>query len=197
MRKILSAALLLTHFTLSAQLQKGTWTVSASSDAPPKFQFRTNSSHAKNYQFSLQPQFGYMLTDQLEAGAGLVFSAYGSSYKYGVPEVMTKNRNTELGAQVFTRYYLKKDGKLIPYLVASLQYSRTTVVNTNPPAASYRNHYNEWQLRGGAGLNWFAGPRVALFSELTYTGTWGSGYGLSHGVNLNFGVRLFLGKKRK
>lgn len=197
MRKILSAALLLTHFTLSAQLQKGTWTVSASTDAPPKFQFRSYSNQAKNYQLSLQPQFGYMLTDQLEAGAGLVFAVYGSRYNYGTPDVVTKNRNTQLGAEVFTRYYLKKDGKLIPYLVAGMQYSRTTVVNTNPPAASYRNHYNEWQFRGGAGLNWFAGPRVALFSELTYTGSWGNGNGYTNGVNLNFGVRLFLGKKRK
>lgn len=197
MRIFIFTLLLLSHFTLSAQLKKGTFNVGVSTDAPFRVKGSTNGQGTRSYEFSFQPQFGYMFTDRWEIGAGPVLSFSGNRTRIDNSLPPYKNNFHTLGAQVFTRYYLKKEGKLIPYLVAGLQYGHTTMVNSSPPTPKYRYSFNEWQFRAGGGLNWFAGPRTALFSELTYTGTWGNGSGYTSGVNLNFGVRLFLGKKRK
>jgi hypothetical protein len=75
---------------------------------------------------------------------------------------------------------------------------KTNTTTTDFTGFKSTTKFSDWTAFGGVGLNWFTGSRTALFTELTYTGGGtGGGNGYTHGLNLNLGFRIFLGKKKK
>ncbi len=183
--------------TLSAQLKKGDWNINTTTDAPMNLRLRTNGPGFKSYDFSINPGVGYFLKDRWEIGGGPVVSLNGANYKDQMSGYSLKNRSSSVGLNLFTRYYLKKEGRLVPYLTLGATYLRTTGSTTDYNGIKSNYRLNQWQAGGGAGLSWFVSPKVALFAELTYTGEWGSGSGYTGGLNFKVGIQVFFNRKKK
>ncbi len=186
-----------TCFSANAQLKQGDWNFGTSTNAPFNLQLKKNNAGLRSYDFSFHPQFGYMLKDRWEIGGGPVFGFNGSRFKDGSGNTIWQNNSQSVGASLFTRYYFKSSGKLIPYLVAGIQYTHEKGSTIDINSTKYNYSQNLWQLKAGGGLNWFVAPRTALFTELTYTGDWGTGNGYLNGLNLQLGIRFYFGKKKK
>jgi hypothetical protein len=181
----------------SAQLEKGNWNINTSANAPLNLNFETRARY-KSYDFRFTPNIGYMLKDRWEIGGGPVLDFSRVRIKDFDGSYIYNSRSSSYGLNMYTRYYLKSSNKLVPYVVAGIQYMRTSATTTDFSNFKSTTKFNEMSAYGGVGLNWFTGPRSALFSELTYTGRWGSqGTGYTSGLNLNIGFRIFLGRKKK
>lgn len=181
----------------SAQLEKGTWNINTSTNAPFNLNFETRA-RLKSYDFKFTPNIGYMLKDRWEVGGGPVLNFNKVEIKDPIGNVNYNSRGNSYGFNLYTRYYFKSNHKVVPYLIAGIQYMHTNSTTTDFSGFKSTAKFNEWTAYGGAGLNWFVGPRTALFSELTYNGTWGNnGNSYTNGLNLNVGFRIFLGKKKK
>jgi hypothetical protein len=198
MRKFFTPSLLLFCSVACAQLKKGDWNIGTNTNALSNFSLRSSNSGFRSYDFRINPTFGYFVTDRLEIGSGPLLSFSGSRYTYPDNNVISKNNSSSYGLNLYTRYYLKKEGKFVPYLTANIGYVRTNMVSYTSSSNKSRYSYNEWQAGGGIGANWFVGPRAALFTELTYSGLWGNGSGYNRALNLNIGFQIYLtGRKKK
>lgn len=196
MKYFFTAAFVFTAFISSAQLQKGSWNIGTSTNAPFNLQLSSNGPGFKSYNFSFNPTVGYFLQKRWEVGGGPMFSFSGNRYKDISGNTSLKNNKESAGISVYTRYYLKDEGKLLPYLTANTMYLRTSGYSTDLSGLKSKYRLNEWQVGGGAGLNWFITPKASLFTELNYTGNWGGGSGYINGLNLKMGFQIHLGKRK-
>lgn len=197
MKYIFTSIVLLVTVTLSAQLKKGDINIGTSTNAPFTFRFDNNNTGLKSYDFTFTPSVGYFLKNRLEIGGGPSLSFTGTKYKGGTSSVSFKSNSQSYGLNFYTRYYLKEQGKLIPYLTANATYLRTSAQSIDPGGLKSSYKFNQWQIGAGAGVSWFITPKAALFSELTYTGNWGGGSGYTNGLKLNVGFQIYLGRKEK
>ncbi|MBI3140016.1 MAG: porin family protein [Sphingobacteriales bacterium] len=197
MKPILIILPLFISSVASAQLEKGTWNISTSTNAP--FNLNLSSRERfKSYDFTFTPNIGYMLKDRWEIGGGPVLDFSKVRIKDNLGSTIYNSRNNSFGMNLYTRYYLKSNSKVVPYFVAGIQYLRTSATTRDFSGSTSSAKFHEWNAYGGAGLNWFVGQRSALFSELTYKGAWGNnGNSYTNGLNLNVGFRIFLGQKKK
>jgi|KBSSwiS6_1023812.scaffolds.fasta_scaffold00824_4 hypothetical protein len=195
MKYIFTSTLVLLIYSANAQLQKNRWTIGT--NVPLNFQFKTNGPGIKSYDFTLNPTAGYFVSDTWEVGGGPIVSFRGSRFKDNLGYTTYKDDNTSVGLNLYSRYYFKKDGTVLPYLTVNATYLRTSgnSIDINGFKTNYRR--NERQAGAGVGLSWFLSSRAALFSEFNYTGYWGDGLGYTNGVNLKVGFQLFLGKENK
>ena len=196
MKKIFTTAL--SFFTLisNAQIQKGTWSISTSTNAPMNLQLDTYGSKIKTHNFTISPGLGYFIGKRWEIGGDPVISFMGSRVKYPAGDL--KSRSNSYGLNIYTRYYLKTEGKLLPYLTANIQYSRyfsKSIDYGSGTKDSYKGNY--WRIGGGAGVSWFITPKAALFSELNYMGRWGDGSGYNSGLTFKVGFQIYFGGKNK
>jgi hypothetical protein len=179
----------------SAQLEKGAWNISTSTNAPFNLKLESNGRyHSKSFNFT--PNVGYMLKNRWEIGGGPVLSFSKARFLDVVGTPSYESHSSSYGLNLYTRYYFKSSGKLVPYLITGIQYMKTSTGTTDFSGIKTNSRYSEWQVYTGAGVNWFIAPRAALFSELTYTGRWGGGNGFTSGLNLNIGFRYFFGRKK-
>ena len=195
MRYIYALSLLLNVFTSSAQIKKGDWNIGTSTNAPMNLRLSTNGPGFKSYDFTINPSVGYFIKDRWEIGGGPQLSFSGTKFTDEFGTISYKNNEQSLGINFYTRYYLKKEGKVIPYLTANAMYLHTS--GNSKDFSGIKNTYklNEWQAGAGAGISWFITPKAALFSELTYTGRWGGGMGYTNGLKLSVGFQIYLGEK--
>lgn len=164
----LAGNLMLAH----AQTEKGKWLIAGSSDLSLKFgkeKFKygsTTNDGEKFSSFSLSPEAGYFVIDQLAAGLFIDFSAssykYGSSYDY-------KNTYTTFLVGPFARYYITDLNGFWPYAQASLGFGS----------------YNE-KSDYGPGRNGAITSSDALFGYRV-------GVGATHFLTENVGFDLYLG----
>jgi outer membrane autotransporter protein len=192
--KLVLAALLFTT-AASAQLQKGEWTISTGLNAPFNLGLTSNGEGTRSHNFAINPMAGYFIKDQWEVGGGPQLSFSGTRIKDETGKTIFKTNSQSYGINFYTRYYLKKEGKLIPYLTANLGYIRSKGTTTDFAGSSSSFKLNRTTWGAGAGLAWFVGPRSAIFSELTYSGLSGGGSGYTGGVNLRVGFQFFFGRK--
>lgn len=195
MKPILIILPLFICYIASAQLEKGTWNISTSTDAPFNLNFQTRERF-KSTNFKFTPNIGYMLKDRWEVGGGPVLNFNRVDIRDNFGNLNYTSRGNSYGFNLYTRYYLKSEHKVVPYFVAGIQYLRTNSTTTDFSGFKSTAKFNEWTAYGGVGLNWFVGPRTALFSELTYTGRGAGGTGYTHGLNLNVGFRFFFGQRK-
>jgi hypothetical protein len=181
--------------TAAAQVQQGTWNIGTSTNAPMNLQLSSNGPGFKSYNFSFNPTAGYFFRNRWEVGGGPVLSFTGSKYKDNFGVTGIKNNQNSFGVNVYSRYYLKSEGKLLPYLTANAMYLRTAGLSTDLSGIKSSYKINEWRVGAGAGLSWFITPKAALFTELTYDGSWGGGMGYTNGLNLKVGFQIYLGRK--
>ena len=197
MKYIYTISLLSIAFTSSSQLKKGDWNIGTSTNAPMNLRLSTNGPGFKSYDFIINPSAGYFIKDRWEIGGGPLLSFSGAKFKDEFGTISYKNNKQSLGLNLYTRYYLKKEGKVIPYLTANAMYMHTNGNTKDFSGIKSQYKLNEWQTGAGAGVSWFISPKAALFSELTYTGNWGGGSGYTNGLKLNIGFQIFLGRKEK
>jgi outer membrane protein W len=197
MKFIYTLSLLLIAFISSAQLKKGDWNIGTSTNAPMNLRLNTNESGFKSYDLVINPSVGYFIKDRWEIGGGPLLSFSGTRFKDQQGTTAYKNNQQSVGLSFYTRYYMKKEGKVLPYLTANAMYMRTSGTTTDFSGIKSQYKLNEWQAGAGAGVSWLITPRAALFSELTYTGNWGGGMGYTNGLKLNVGFQIYLGKKEK
>ncbi|HEV7779629.1 MAG TPA: hypothetical protein VGO58_00105 [Chitinophagaceae bacterium] len=197
MRNTFTLLALFFTVTVSAQLKKGDWNINTSTNAPMNLKLRTNGEGFKSYDFSINPGIGYFLKDRWEIGGGPVLSFEGARYKDQFSGFSFTNRSSSVGFNLYTRYYLKKEGRLIPYLTLNGGYSRTSLNSIDYNGMKSISKFNQWQVGGGAGLSWFVSPKVALFTELTYTRDWGTYMGHTGGLDLKVGIQVFFNRKKE
>ena len=195
MKYIYTFCLLFIAFTSSAQLKKGDWNIGTSTNAPMNLRLSTNGPGFKSYDFTISPSAGYFIKDRWEIGGGPFLSFSGAKFKDELGTIGYKNNKQSLGINLYTRYYLKKEGKVIPYLTANAMYMHSNGNTKDFSGIKSTYKLNEWQAGAGAGVSWFITPKAALFSELTYTGSWGGGMGYTNGLKLSVGFQIYLGKK--
>jgi outer membrane autotransporter protein len=140
---------------------------------------------------------GYFVNNRLEIGGGPMLSFSGARFKDDFGVTTYKNYRQSFGVNFYSRYYLKTEGKLRPYLTGNIMYQRSSGSTTDFAGIKSSYKLNEWRAGAGAGLNWFVSPRAALFSELTYTGKWSGGMGYTSGLNLRVGFQFYFGKKKE
>jgi hypothetical protein len=197
MRTIFTFFLFILSFSVSAQLKQGDWNINTSTNAPMNLKLRSNGPGYRTYDFGVNPNIGYFIKDRWEIGGGPSLTFSGSKYKSGGPAAYSfKNNNSEIGLNLYTRYYFKSKGKLVPYLTANISYARGNGSSIDITGVKSKYSYNAWQAGGGVGVSWFIAPKVALFSELTYASSWGSGLGYTDGLNFKIGFQIFLNRKK-
>lgn len=196
MKPILTILPLFFCSVASAQLEKGTWNINTSTNAPFNLNLESRARY-KSYNFKFTPNIGYMLKDRWEIGGGPVLDLSKVKIKDNSGSYIYDSRSNSYGLNLYTRYYLKSKSKVVPYFVAGIQYMKTSATTTDFTGFKSTARFNDWSAFGGVGLNWFTGSRTALFSELTYTGNKAGGNGYTSGLNLNIGFRIFLGNRKK
>jgi hypothetical protein len=196
MRKYFTLLTLFIAPIVSAQLKKGDWNINTSTNAPMNLKLRTNGPGFKSYDFSFNPGIGYFVADRWEIGGGPVLSLEGSRFKDQLNGYSFRNSSSSVGLNLYTKYYLKKEGRVVPYLSLNGGYLRSSGHSTNYNGIKSSYNINQWQAGAGAGVSWFLSPRVALTGDLNYIGDWGSGAGYNSGIEFKIGFQFFLNKKK-
>jgi Outer membrane protein beta-barrel domain len=197
MKYVYTFCLLLIAFASSAQIKKGDWNIGTSTNATMNLRLRTNDAGFKSYDFIINPSAGYFIKDRWEIGGGPLLSFSGAKFKDELGTIGYNTNKQSVGLNIYTRYYLKKEGKVIPYLTANAMYMHTNGYTNDFFGTKSTYKFNEWQVGAGAGVSWFIAPKAALFSEFTYTGNWGGGSGYTNGLKLNVGFQIYLNRKGK
>lgn len=198
MKLIYTACLLIITCAASAQLTKGTRTVSTGINTFGNLNFSYNGPSFRSYNFSINPNAGYFIKDRWEIGGGPIIGFSGERIKDGISnQLLVKNNLAQAGLNVFTRFYFKDAGKIIPYAVGHTRYfyewgSFTNVVATE----TYNSSEHHVQLGGGIGAAWFVVPKAALFGEFTATGGLQAISSLTITTNINVGFSILLGGKK-
>ncbi len=149
----------------------------------------------KTYDIGINPGIGYFLADRWEIGGGPAVSIGGTRFvQSGSAGYSSKNRASSIGFNLYTRYYLKKEGRIVPYLIVGGGYSKLYNKFTNSLGSDYTTKSHQWQLSAGAGVSWFISPKFALFTELIYNRAWIDG-GHSSGLDFKIGFQVFLNRK--
>lgn len=197
MKLIFTLPALFITLSLSAQLKQGDWNINTRTNAPMNLRLRSNGEGFKSYEFIINPGVGYFLKDRWEIGGGPLISLSGSNYTDRTSTAFFRNNAYAIGLNLFSRYYFKEEGRVIPYVTVNGGYAKLHGNSRNNYGIrdSYSQH--QWNAGGGAGISWFLSSKFALFTELTYSGEWGSGLGYTHGLNFKVGFQLFLNKKNK
>lgn len=201
MRKLFTLLCILITISSNAQLKKGDWNINTSTNAPMNLRFRkTNDVYSGTYKsldLGINPGVGYFIADRWEIGGGPAVSIYQTKFiSPGPNSMLSKSNASSIGLNLFTRYYLKKEGRLRPYLIVSGGYAKLHNKYTSVDGSETRYSSHEWRASAGAGLSWFIAPNVALFSELTYTNVWGNGGGYPSGLDFKIGFQVFLNRKK-
>ena len=133
--------------------------------------------------FSISPNFGYFIKDNLAIGAILNFGTSGETQNYqnsqNTPSYKTTyNYNyTSYGIGLFARQYYNITGNFRFYLNGGINYSyqTTKTTYTNPTYAYYptseENHSNNFSINITPGLAYFVTPKIAIqttFGNLFY-----------------------------
>lgn len=152
---------------------------------------------------NLSPWMGYFISDRLMLEGGLGIFHQSANNEINEINVFRpegeKTSSTSVGVNINLRYYLKKDGRLLPYLMAGGGFTFTN--------RSFRNDFGESSestqtvpFRFGAGTSYFLSPYLALDAELAYERSNRiSQFQIatetpSSRVGLNVGFRFFLPK---
>jgi opacity protein-like surface antigen len=119
----------------------------------------------------LTPNIGYFLADGLMAEANFAltyirFKNFSSSNQPGVETRNFKVLNTSLEFNL--RYYLKKSGKLLPYVTGGAGYQTYRSVTTVGASGDRLNDTGLFSYQAGVGASWFLSPNVAFDGSLRY-----------------------------
>jgi hypothetical protein len=193
-KTLLSTLVVLTlHFSLHAQLSKGSWLVGGSVG----FTSSTTNEPYEQYtatSISIAPKAGYFLIDRLAAGLTLGTSFNHQHYDNSniIPNSYTDNI---YGVGPFLRYYFlpaQKPANILLEVGDQYEWISATGLNATP-------HLNSFGF--AAGPAFFLNPSVALECTIGYT--WNNGGGESappttHVFKTAIGLQVHLpGKARK
>lgn len=157
--------------------------------------FTVPNGLVKSFSIQLNPNVGYFIKNNWEVGAGVLLGMTRSKYENVLPENTEVDRSTRFGLQAYSKYYFGQ-APLKPYITLEAghtwQSGKTGYVNGN----TFSYNSGNWNAGAGAGLIWFLSPKVGLFSQLTYNRNLEQIKYSTGTVNLNFGVRVNLGKKK-
>ncbi len=142
---------------------------------------------------SLQPTYGWFVSDGLAVGAGIPFFHISSS----------GSRITQIGLSPFLRYYIGPS-PVKPFLGASIGVVSTSTSSTGSASGSSTNAL----YSGTAGLAFFMNRSVSFDMALTYTGgdtgsvssiLGGGSNALTpnfpNALNISLGFQVYFGKK--
>jgi outer membrane protein W len=165
------------------------------------------SKYSKQFNFNLSPTAGYFIKKNWEVGGGFQFginkAKFDNYYSNGSGNTLTANlRMVTTGANIYSRYYFRNSSKLKPFVVAGIvyQHRKGTKLNNIPSSyspAKYSFVSNSFIAHGGVGLAYFVNRNIAFTTSLQYQRHIGGGYGGNGNLNLNFGIHLFFGNKKK
>jgi len=180
-----------------AQLNKGNFLVAGNSNARISAISSGTGAGKTNFAstiISVSPQAGYFVTDRFPVGLYVSFQ-HENLYKY------LMNNSLEIGP--FTRYYLSKSQKLIPYLEGKIGFGKTS------SQSKYDDHHTTSKLMSasaGIGATYLLNQHVGLDISMGYyyfrrntKSTFGtqnipeSKYS-SANLALNIGVEVLLGR---
>lgn len=169
MKNILIAALLVSGTQCFAQIEKGTMLAGGA------FSLQTTKN---NSRFSLNPNVGFFVIDNLAVGAGLSvnFSKQGEI------------KSTEFGVGPYVRYYFGK-GNTKPFIVTEANY-----LTVNNKADGIKNTTTGVGYLLGAGFAAFVSDMVAIeglagYNYSDFNGTAGSG-----GFAMRLGFQLYFNR---
>lgn len=142
---------------------------------------------------SLQPTYGWFVSDGLAIGAGVPFFYAGSG----------NSHVTQIGVSPFLRYYIGPS-PVKPFLGASIGVVNTSFSNTGASSTSSTNGL----YSGTAGLAFFINQSVSFDLALTYTGgdtgavntlfaggTNALTPNVPRALNISLGFQVYFGKK--
>ncbi|HEY8933680.1 MAG TPA: outer membrane beta-barrel protein [Cyclobacteriaceae bacterium] len=151
----------------------------------------TTTTQNKEVAFSLTPQFGYFVINNLAIGLGLNLS----SDTYKVPNTDYKSNTTAFQVQPFVRYYLPM--KIFFQGTAGIGSSRDKTTNYNNVTTTSKSGVSSLSL--GAGYAWFLNNNVAIEPFVGYSTQRtkpenSSTKYLDSGLFLKVGFQIYLGK---
>jgi len=185
---LLTLVILSLHFSLHAQLEKGSWMVGGSlglsSSTTPTYYGNNTIT-----QISISPKAGYFLIDRLAAGLSINSTFDHNHYPNSSPSSYNDNL---YGIGPFARYYFLPTQKPANILVeVSDQYSWITYTGQS-------GHLRENTYGFAAGPAFFLNPSVSLECTLGYAWTKTSGYNPeqnSHTFRTAIGLQIYLPAK--
>jgi outer membrane protein W len=203
-------SLLVTAFLFAtksfAQTDKGTFTIGNDFGNIANTSIST-SKYSKQFNFNLSPTAGYFIKKNWEVGGGFQFginkAKFDDYYSNGSGNTLMANlRTVTTGANIYSRYYFGNSSKLKPFVVAGLIYQHRTGNELNDiplsySPAKYNFASNSLLAHGGVGLAYFVNRNIAFTTSLQYQRNIGGSYGGNGNLNLNFGIHLFFGSKKK
>jgi len=166
MKKFITTVSLILSFAFShAQFTKGSFVVGGSTNLSGGISTSktksgsTTTTNGKLSSFSIEPQAGYFVIDNLAAGAGLSISASG----YKVDGSSDKFSSTSISFTPFARYYYEKF-----YIQGSVGFGSTKFKDTiNNTTDESKVNIGSWGLL--VGYTWFISPAIALEPQLGYS----------------------------
>lgn len=157
-----------------SQISRGTSTIGGGVSASYRSTKYANHNKATQTTFTLRPDYGVFVIDNLCVGASLsgTLSRYNDSYSLNDQEL--NNVAKSLGIGPFVRYYLAFNNKLygIAHAGYNIEWSRyeSEFPYVEAELASTSSSYRTSTWGIGAGLAYFLTPHTALEGMLGYAG---------------------------
>ncbi|MVM29939.1 outer membrane beta-barrel protein [Spirosoma sp. HMF4905] len=187
--------LLLIHFSVKAQTEKGRWNAGVSIGS---FSYQKND-FGKSFSASISPSAGYFVAKNWLLGIGIPFSYVSGNYTGFVNS--QKNQSTTIGVSPFARYYIGPS-KLKPYLDIAYTFSHSNY-HTDNSIDEINSKSNSTTLTPSLGLAYFLNQNISLNAQLGYnwysvktTNDSGIGDGTNYSyknATLGIGFNIFFG----
>ena len=162
--------------------------------------------------FSISPDFGYFIKDNLAIGATLSFETSDQTQNYNdyqfssSTKTINKYNTTSYGVGLFARQYYNITGNFKFYLNGGINYEYQTTMTstkfTNPYPNNYpynqENHINNYSINITPGLVYFISPKIGIqttFGSLNYCYSTSKILNVkydNHGNTSNYGFNLNL-----
>lgn len=156
-KTLLVALLLLIHFSVLAQTEKGRWMAGIGIGS---FGYQSNQA-GHSFSSNLSPLAGRFIAPNFLVGVGLPLSFSSSKY------VLSTNTNVSVGVSPFTRYYFGSSS-LKPLVSLSIAYEYLRMKSESTPDHLSITTGNTLQVSPALGLAYFINRSISLDALLGY-----------------------------
>lgn len=205
MKKLLLVAAVAAFSAVNAQMQRGSWVISGSTNLGGNFSNTTYKSgnvsetDGDTFKINFTPSFGVFVADNLAVGADI--SLRNERYDYGGTDGF--DNEFTFSFMPTGTYYFYNEGIVIPFVGVGAGYTHRSFTE-DIGTMTYSDQIDGFSWKAKTGIAILITPQIAGDVSLGYQQnhfTDNDGYGdydiIERNLGVNLGLSVFLGKKRK